>query len=160
MTGSMSPLKATLALAITLVTALAAAAITIDTVPVRNVGNSNDPATGNLYGGVSYVYSIGKYEVTVGQYSAFLNAVGATDTYALYNASMATSPNIAGIARSGASGSYTYGVIGSANHPVTYVSWASAARFANWLNNGQPTGAQNASTTEDGAYTLNGATSN
>jgi sulfatase modifying factor 1 len=31
--------------------------------------------------------------------------------------------------------------------------------FANWLNNGQPTGSQNSSTTEDGAYTLNGATS-
>src|SRR5262249_36788583 len=40
-----------------------------------------------------------------------------------------------------------------------YVSWGDAARFANWLHNGQPTGPQNASTTEDGAYTLNGATS-
>ena len=33
-----------------------------------------------------------------------------------------------------------------------------AVRFANWLHNGQPTGPQNASTTEDGAYTLNGYT--
>jgi formylglycine-generating enzyme required for sulfatase activity len=32
-------------------------------------------------------------------------------------------------------------------------------RFANWLHNGQPTGAEDATTTEDGAYTLNGATS-
>ena len=31
-------------------------------------------------------------------------------------------------------------------------------RFANWLHNGQPTGAQNASTTEDGAYTFSGTT--
>jgi sulfatase modifying factor 1 len=29
---------------------------------------------------------------------------------------------------------------------------------ANWLSNGQPPGAQNASTTEDGSYALNGAT--
>jgi formylglycine-generating enzyme required for sulfatase activity len=136
-----------------------ALAITIDTVPVGNLGNANDPATGNLYGGVGYAYSIGKYDVTVGQYTGFLNAVAATDTYDLYHPLMATDLNIAGIARSGVSGSYTYSVIGSANHPITYVSWGNAARFSNWLHNGQPTGAQNASTTEDGAYTLNGATS-
>jgi formylglycine-generating enzyme required for sulfatase activity len=46
-----------------------------------------------------------------------------------------------------------------ANRPVNHVSWGDAARFANWLHNGQPSGAQNASTTEDGAYYLNGATS-
>jgi hypothetical protein len=31
----------------------AAALVTIDTVPVGNPGNANDPATGGLYGGVS-----------------------------------------------------------------------------------------------------------
>jgi formylglycine-generating enzyme required for sulfatase activity len=134
-------------------------AVTISTVPVGDPGNANDPATGNLYGGVSYNYRIGTYEVTVGQYSAFLTAVAATDTYALYNPSMAIDFNIAGIARSGPSGGYTYSVIGSANHPVTYVNWGDAARFANWLHHGQPSGPQNASTTENGAYALNGATS-
>ncbi len=119
-----------------------ASAITIPTVPVGNVGNANDPATGNLYGGVGYGYNIGTTEVTVGQYTAFLNAVATTDTYALYNTPMATDDNIAGISRSGASGSYSYSVIGSANHPVTYVSWGDAARFSNWLHNGQPTGAK------------------
>jgi formylglycine-generating enzyme required for sulfatase activity len=141
-------------------TAICHAAITIDTVLVGNPGKANDPATGNLYGGVAYNYRIGKYEVTVGQYTALLNAVAADDTYALYNTQMASDLNIAGIARSGVSGSYSYRVIGSANHPVTYVSWGDAARFSNWLHNGQPTGAQNVSTTEDGAYTLNGATTN
>ncbi len=72
---------------------------------------------------------------------------------------MATNLNIAGIARSGSSGTYTYSVIGSANHPITYVNWGDAARFANWLHNGQPTGAEGVGTTETGAYTLNGATS-
>jgi hypothetical protein len=138
--------------------AISALAVTIDTVPVGDVGNAND--SGNLYGGVAYGYSIGKYEVTVGQYTAFLNAVAATDTYGLYNPSMATDLNIAGIARPGTSGSYSYSVIGSPNHPATYVSWGDAARFSNWLNNGQPMGAQNAGTTEDGAYTLNGAIDN
>jgi sulfatase modifying factor 1 len=133
-------------------------AITIPTVPVGDLGNSNDPATDNLFGGVGYAYNIGKYEVTVGQYTAFLNAVAAADTYNLYNPSMATDLNIAGISRTGASGSYHYSVIGSPNHPITYVSWGDAARFANWLHNGQPTGAEDLTTTEDGAYTLNGAT--
>jgi len=140
--------------------AIDARAITIPTVPVGNLGNANDPLTGSLYGGVNYAYRIGTTEVTVGQYTAFLNAVAATDTYALYNTSMATFLNIAGIARVGASGSYSYSVIGSPNHPVTYVSWGDSARFSNWLHNNQPTGAQGPGTTETGAYTLNGAIAN
>ena len=39
-----------------------------------------------ICGSVAYAYNIGKYEVTAGQYTAFLNAVGGVDTYALYNA--------------------------------------------------------------------------
>ena len=134
----------------------ASALITIDTVPVGNAGNAADPLTG--YGAVGYDYAIGKYEVTLNQYSAFLNAVGADDTYGLYNEEMGSNPNIMGISRSGASGSYSYSVIGSGNRPVTYVSWYDSARFANWLGNGQPTGAQAAGTTETGAYTLTGNT--
>ena len=63
------------------------------------------------------------------------------------------------IQRSGSSGSYTYSVAPDwAHRPVNYVSFWDAARFVNWLQNGQPTGPQNAMTTEDGAYTLNGYT--
>src|SRR5258705_11670033 len=124
------------------------ATITIETVPVGDVGNPNDPADGDIdepgvqnFGAVGYSYNIGKYEVTVGQYTKFLNAVASTDRYGLYNPSMASNLNIAGIAQS-CSPNCTYSVIGSSNHPVTYVSWGDAARFANWLNSGQPTGAQ------------------
>lgn len=127
-------------------------------VPVGNAGNPNDSATG--YGGVGYNYNISKFETTIGQYTQFLNAVAKTDTYGLYNTYMATDTTIAGIARSGTSGSYTYSAIGSPNQPVTYVSWGDAARFANWITNGQPTGPQGAGTTETGSYALNGATSN
>ena len=134
----------------------ASALITVETVPVGNAGNEADPTTG--YGAVGYDYGIGKYEVTLNQYTEFLNAVGATDTYGLYNVNMGSNPNIMGISRSGASGSYSYSVIGSGNRPVTYVSWYDSARFANWLGNGQPTGAQAAGTTETGAYTLTGNT--
>ncbi len=133
-------------------------AVTIDMVPVGNAGNANDPATGNLYGGVNYSYQIGKYDVTIGQYTDFLNAVAATDTYSLYNGSMATDLNAAGISRSGTSGAYTYSVItnggNSASRPITHVSWWDSARFSNWMANGQPTGAQSSTTTENGAYNL------
>jgi sulfatase modifying factor 1 len=151
-------MKSTLAFALLFTSTMPAWAVTIDTVPVGNAGNANDSATGHLYGGVNYAYSIGKYEVTVGQYTAFLNAVAAKDFYNLYSEFMASNSDIAGIARNGSSGSYTYSVIGSPNHPVTYVSWGDAARFANWMHNGQPTGA-GPSATEDGAYYLGGALS-
>jgi formylglycine-generating enzyme required for sulfatase activity len=59
--------------------------------------------------------------------------------------------------------SYSYSVTGSApgvnNMPVFAVSWGDAARFCNWLQNGQPTsGTESTGTTETGAYALNGAT--
>ena len=79
-----------------------------------------------------------------------------TDTYGLYDTRLTTDQSVAGIARSGTSGNYHYTVIGSPNHPVTYVDFGNAMRFINWLQNGQPTGLQNANTTENGEYTLNG----
>ena len=48
----------------------------------------------------------------------------------------------------------------AANCPIFNISWGDAARFCNWLQNGQPTGAEGPGTTETGAYTLNGATDN
>jgi formylglycine-generating enzyme required for sulfatase activity len=135
-------------------------AVTIDMVTVGDPSNAAD-TTG--YGAVAYEYQIGKYHVTIGQYTAFLNAVAVTDTYSLYNANMATNLNVAGIAQAGVSGSFTYSVITnggiSVNRPITYVSWWDAARFSNWMANGQPTGAQSSTTTENGAYNGNGATS-
>ncbi|MBU6179535.1 MAG: formylglycine-generating enzyme family protein, partial [Verrucomicrobia bacterium] len=138
----------------------------IEMVKVGNAGNAVDPSDGDLgtggtqnFGAVPYEFRIGKTEVTLAQYAAFLNAVAATDTNSLYNGNMATNPNGAGITLSGSSGSFTYSVIGTGTRPVTYVSWFDAARFCNWLHNGRPTGLQTAATTENGAYPLNGATS-
>lgn len=137
--------------------------ITLEMVPVGDPGNASDPRTG--YGRVDYEYNIGKYEITIQQYATFLNATAASDPYALYNPSMATDKAIAGIARSGRSGSYRYSVIGPSgsvpggarspgNRPIAYIDWFDAARFANWMHNGQSKG-----DTETGAYTLKGATS-
>jgi len=138
----------------------------LDLIPVGNLGNADDI---HGYGGVAYAYDIGKYEVTAGQYCEFLNAVAADDTYGLYNERMADPTFIEGddlpfagcnIQRVGSAGSYTYSIAAEwADRPVNYVSWGDVARFANWLTNGQPTGAQDLTTTEDGSYPLNGATS-
>jgi formylglycine-generating enzyme required for sulfatase activity len=49
-------------------------------------------------------------------------------------------------------------ISGRDDMPVNFVSFFDALRFVNWLDNGQPTGAQDASTTEDGAYTFSGPT--
>ncbi len=141
-----------LALALALNFNLPAALLTIDTVTVGDAGNAADTTT---YGAVADVFALGKYEVTIGQYTTFLNAVAATDTYSLYNPGMTTDQNIAGITRTGSSGSFSYSAAGSGNRPITFVSWFDAARFANWMNNG----ATNGASTETGAYTLNGATS-
>jgi len=111
-------------------------------------------------GSVDYVYKIAKYEVTNGQYTEFLNSVADTDTYGLYNTEMASGyAGTGGITRSGSPGSYTYSArAGYENFPVNYVSYYDSLRFANWLNNGQTSGSQDSSTTEDGAYTFMGAT--
>ena len=140
-----------------LCTAATASALTLDTVTVGNPGNPDD-ATG--YGGVATTYAIGKYEVTLNQYTEFLNAVADTDAFGLYNTSMGTGQFGLGIARANSPGNYAYSVIGDGQRPVTYVSWFDAARFSNWLHNGQPsTGSQTAGTTETGAYALNGTIS-
>ena len=113
-----------------------------------------------ICGAVNYTYNIGKYEVTAGQYTEFLNAVAGVDTYALYNTRMSWTDYGSGITRSGfgiVGNPYEYTVASShVNRPVNLVSYWDACRFANWLHNGQPTGAQGPGTTETGAYTLNG----
>lgn len=126
----------------------ASASITMDWVNVGNPGNAAD-TTG--YGAVAYAYQIGKHEVTNAQYGAFLNAKGASNSSAIYSSNMAST----GITQTGSSGSFNYSVTsGFENKPVVHVSWFDAARFANWMMNGQGGGDM-----ETGAYTLNGATS-
>lgn len=155
-------------LGLILVSTLAVAGpVSYELVPVGDAGNTAD-TTG--YGRVDHAYAIGRYEVTIRQYAAFLNAVAASDTYGLYNENLGLEPNVAGIVQTGSAGSYAYVIVGPSgttpagasspgDRPVTFVTWFRAARFANWMSNGQPSGGQDATTTEAGAYALDGATS-
>ena len=132
------------------------AQVTIDWVTVGDPGNTAD-TTGdpNPAGAVATSFQIMKYEFTNQQYTDFLNSVAATDTYSLYNANMDSDAR-GGITQSGASGSFTYSVkTNMGDKPVNFVSWFDAARVSNWLMNG----GTSSSSTETGAYTLNGATS-
>ena len=107
-----------------------------------------------ICGAVDYTYNIGKYEVTAGQYTEFLNAKATARTPTGCTTRTWPSRRLIGckIQRSGTSGSYTYSVASDwANRPVNYVSYWDAA--------GSPTGCTTAratATTETGAYTLNG----
>lgn len=129
-------------------------------VTVDNAGNAADTHFGGYFlGSVEYDYQIGKYEITAGEYTEFLNAVARDDPNGLYNIAMREpigsvhGESGANIQRNGESGNYSYEIDSDwANRPVNWVSFWDAARFVNWLHNGQPTGPQGPGTTEDGAY--------
>jgi formylglycine-generating enzyme required for sulfatase activity len=147
-TQSLLTLVATSALIVS-----ASASITMDWVNVGNPGNAAD-STG--YGAVAYAYQIGKHEVTNSQYAAFLNAVDPEGANAngVYNALMGSNARggITYTAGSGSGAKYTLRT-SMGDKPVNWVSWYDAARFTNWVNNGQGAGS-----TETGAYTLSGNT--
>ena len=139
---------ATLFAAMGLQAAFLTAPIKIDTVFVGDAGNAADtrtPAESGTpgTGAVGYDYYIGKYEVTAGQYTAFLNAMAATDTNNLYNIDMAGATGC-GIIRSGVDGSYIY-TVANGNVPVNFVSVYDAMRFCNWVSTGN---------TESGVYDM------
>ncbi len=124
----------------------------LEMVTVGNPGNLDDSTATGAYGSVAYEYRIGKFEVTAAQYCKFLNATARNDPYGLYGENMA--PSLYGapcrIERTGSPGDYAYGVASQfANKPVNHVSWGDAARFANWISNGQPTGILTGDPTQD-----------
>jgi formylglycine-generating enzyme len=142
--------------AFALLSSPAFAVVNIDYVSVGHAGNAADPATGSLYGAVAYAYKIGKYEVTNAQYTEFLNAVDPTGANAngIYNTNMGSNARGGITYTAGAANGAKYTIRTSmGDKPVNYVSWYDAARFTNWLHNGQGGGS-----TETGAYTLSGNT--
>jgi len=137
-------------------TALRAQSISMSYVTVGNPGNAPDPTrdqdSTSGYGSVAYTYDIGEYDVTDSQYCTFLNDVDSTgsNTLALYSPQGDAEYGIT--FNSGVANGSKYSVIsGYASMPVVDVTYWSALRFVNWMNNGEG----NAST-ENGAYTLQG----
>ena len=128
--------------------------VTINYQTIGNAGNAANAVTGR--GSVAAAFRMQKNEVTNTQYAEFLNSQGKSNTNGIYSSLMGSDSANGGISQSGSTGNFTYSVKSNmASRPVNYVSWFSAARFVNWLNNGQLTSA----TTETGAYTLANAVS-
>ena len=94
-----------------------AIAVNYEMVDIGSPGNAADTTT---FGAVSYPYRIGRYEVTVANYTEFLNAVAKTDTYGLWNNSMQAAASVAGITRSGAQGSYVYAPMTATSGTAAY----------------------------------------
>jgi hypothetical protein len=122
-------------------------------VTVGDVGNANN-ADG--FGGVAHEYRIGRYNVTVNEWVAFLNAVAKTDTNGIFFDGTGGSTGFpVQVIRTGSPGSYVYtAAANQGQKPAAFMRWHDAARYCNWLHNNKPTGAQGAATTEDGAYTI------
>lgn len=129
-------------------------------VPVTDAANPADTNPLSAHGAVAQNFQMGTYDIKASEYCQFLNAVASkSDPYALYNDKMNSNPNVASITRTTeADGSFTYSTKMAASElPVAYVTWFAAARFCNWMHNGQLIGTEDATTTEMGAYALNGA---
>jgi sulfatase modifying factor 1 len=117
-------------------------------VTAGDAGNAADDTT---YGSVAGVYQISKYEVTAGEYAAFLNAAAKSDPNGLYDGNMDSSAYGCQITRTGDDGDYIYDFSGRPSgavsdwesRPVNRVSWYDAARYCNWLTT---------SNTESGVY--------
>ena len=154
------------ALALTLAeVSMVRAEISFEWVTVGDPGNPNDPlsdvptggVTPPVRGAVPYVYSISKYETTIGQWASFLNAVAKSNperAHSLYSSQLAELRSVSGIARLTINGKDVYhlmhGAGGIAYLPITFIDYLDAVRFVNWLHNGQGDG-----DTETGAYTIN-----
>lgn len=138
-------------------------------IPLLAVDCPNNPADSrNGRGAVLYIYQIGKFDITVKQYCAFLNAVARYgDPFGLYDVGwMTQDPFVVEIERKvserkwGTASLWRRHYIytpreGRENLPIVGISFYSAIRFCNWMENGQPDeGEENERTTEDGSYLI------
>jgi hypothetical protein len=124
--------------------------VVISLLNVGAAGNADD-VTG--FGAVPHAYAISATEITNRQYVAFLNAVARTaDPEGLFRV---TNDPAYGISRTESpGGNLFFAVPGREELPMNFVSVYDAMRFVNWLENGQPVGAEGPGTTATGTYTI------
>lgn len=151
--------------------------VALDLVNIGNPNNAPDVSPYGTYGAVGYEFRLSTKETTVAQYTEFLNAVAKyipqdtpTEKYDylrdLWQKGMENGYVLGQTisrAQDPVSGAYSYtATIGRENFPVAYTTWFAAARFANWMHNGQPLATASSADpgTETGAYTMNGAYEN
>ncbi len=138
-----------LALVIVGVAMSASAALTPTMVLIDQAGNADDVAP--LYGymkvpmgGVAYDYYISKTEVTVANFTEYLNAAaGVGDVHGLYTADMLYSAS--GPQQIAKVGDSYVANAGWDNRAAAYISFLGAARYCNYLTSGN---------TEVGVYTF------
>ncbi|MEZ5330099.1 MAG: SUMF1/EgtB/PvdO family nonheme iron enzyme [Verrucomicrobiales bacterium] len=119
---------------------------------VGDTGNPSDPDNSRRsLGSVSYDYRISRFEVTNAQYVEFLNSVDplGANSHSLYSSEMTLSTGISFSSSNSVGQKYGIGFSDFNHRPVNNVTWNSAARFVNWLNNGQGSG-----DTEFGSYDM------
>jgi len=98
------------------------------TVDFVNIGNAGNAADGSGYGAVDHDYRMGKYEITIAQF---------TKAY-----------NVDGRLGDGDEDYFNDTFIAGANAPASLVSWYESAKFCNWLTTGDA---------YTGAYQFNGS---
>lgn len=121
-------------------------------IPLTTVGVPDNAADDTGHGSVAYTYQISTYEISVSQYTEFLNAKAGSDPYGLYDDSMGTGGGAGDgyIVQTGTEGEYSYNAVsGKEGQPIRHVSWYDTLRFCNWLHNGQGDG-----DTETGSYDM------
>ena len=150
----------------------ACAEVTFDWATVGNANNAADtltmtkpngssPGDGTSgYGSVGYAYSIATRNVTNSQYVEFLNNVDPGGTNGLLYINNMSDLKIGGVSYpaytgginqnlAAAAGSRYSVKLGQENLPAVQINWSRAARFVNWMANGQGSGG-----TESGVYDM------
>ncbi|MCB1093972.1 MAG: SUMF1/EgtB/PvdO family nonheme iron enzyme [Verrucomicrobiae bacterium] len=159
--GLKAPLLLALCICILAIAGSTHAAVTMTWLTVGNPGNPNDTADGAIdtpgvqnFGMVTTTYRIAAHEVTNAQYTEFLNNVdpNGTNPNGIYHTPMGITPEIL-FSAGNAPGTKYWVNATMENRAVQYVNWFDAARFANWMHNGQVPGS-----TETGAYNMTIAT--
>jgi len=143
--------------------------VPMDMVVIGNPGNAGNPSSSpSGMGAVAEVFRMATKETSNSQYVQFLNSVDpfGSNPNGIYNANMSSNALGGILFDSSAANGFKYSVKPGtragvpeatyANMPVNFVTWFSAARFVNWLENGMQS---NPLMMEMGTYTLANATS-